>query len=314
MDEKLNVPRVLVFEKNKMVLRKLEKILFAAQVEVVAKTTPPVLDEIKKSHDLIILCEEYINAFLKIPKNFSPVETIVLYENNIEKLIKIAASDRRINHLIAKQGGIYPRSWEVLYTVRRLMYQYKLRGLIPLLDWSARIHEVYVPGSKDMGKLVDWIPEFCEAMGAPPKVRESFAELGHEMLMNAIYDAPTNDNGEHIYAHKRKEAVVLEENKYPLFSIGTNGELLGITTRDIYGGLKRKHVFKGLERALTKQGELNVEGGGAGLGMYYMYNHGFASFFNVSEGNFTEVTVLYDMSMNRREFSSSPKSIHFFVE
>ncbi|MBU1533669.1 hypothetical protein KKF84_00020 [Myxococcota bacterium] len=300
--------------KNKLVLKKLEKVLFAAQVEIIPSEGPPLLEEVKRNPDLLIIGQEYLPQLLKIPKNFSSVETMVLYSDEADKVLALAAKDRRFNHLIGLREGQYPLSWEVLSTVRRLIYQYNLRGLTHILGWSARIHEVYVPSSKDMHRLVAWVPEFCEALGAPPKVRDAFAELAHELMMNAVYDAPVDVEGNHLYAQDRKQEVSLHKDHYPLFSIGTNGDLLGISVRDPFGGLKRKHIFNGLDRALSQKGQINTEGGGAGLGMLYIYNHGFASFFSVKEGEYTEVSVIYDITMNRRDFATLPKSVHYFVE
>jgi len=309
-----NPPKVMLCLSNKLVLKKLEKVLFAAQVEVTASEAPPQLDEVKRNPDLLIIGQEFIPHFLKIPKNFSSIETVVLYTDAADKIFSLAAKDRRFNHLIGIREGQYPLTWQVLSTVRRLIYQYNLRGLSHILGWSARIHEVYVPSSKDMHRLTTWVPEFCEALGAPPKVREAFAELGHELLMNAIYDAPVDAGGNHLYAQDRKQEVNLEKDQFPLFSIGTNGDLLGISVRDPFGGLKRKHIFSGLDRALSQKGQIDTEGGGAGLGMFYIYNHGFASFFSVKEGEYSEVSVVYDLTMNRRDFSTLPKSVHYFLE
>jgi hypothetical protein len=314
MDIDKNAPKVIICAKNTMVLKKLQKVLFAAQVEVITKDSPPLLEELKREPDLLIISEEFLGQFLKIPKNYASMQTIVLYSSDAEKIFSLISKDRRINHVIGIRVNSQPLPWELLATVRRIIYKYNLRGLTPFLGWSARIHEVYIPGTKDLHKIVDWIPSFCEALGAPPKVRESFAELGHELLMNAMYDAPVDSNGKHIYAQDRKQDIVLKEDQYPLFSIGTNGDLLGITVKDPFGGLKRKHVFSGIERALTQKGQMDTEGGGAGLGMLYIYNHGFSSFFTVKPGISTEVTVLYDLTLNRREFATQAKSVHYLYE
>ncbi|MGM0596491.1 MAG: hypothetical protein ACQES9_05565 [Myxococcota bacterium] len=298
--------------KDRMLLRRVEKLLFASEVKIRSKNSAPTLEELKKNPDLLVISQDFLDAFLKIPKSYALFEVIILYNKNIEDIISKASKDRRLNHLIGIRDDGYPDARELVQTVKRMVYSYEIKGLTPYLDWYSRIHKVYVPSSVEMNKIVNWIPTFCESFGVPSKVGNSFAELGHELLMNAIYDAPVDKSGRHINAHSRKDEVKLEKSQYPAFAMGTNGEILGISVRDPFGGLKRKHIFSGLDRALSNRGELDTAGGGAGLGMFYIYNHGISCWFNVAKNNFTEVSVLYDITMNRRQFRQTPKSIHYF--
>ncbi|MBN2722756.1 MAG: hypothetical protein JXR95_01660 [Deltaproteobacteria bacterium] len=306
--------RVFLFHPDKMLQRRMEKLFFASEVDFSVFDGAPTLEILKKSPEVVFIDKKMLGIFEKLPKTLVPSNCVVLNSGDPSDLFDTFLRDTRCNNVIGMKEGEFPRPWEVLHTVRRLSYSYKAYGLRNLLGWAGRIHEAWITCTEDLHGTVDWVPTFCEALGVPPKVRESFAELSHEILMNAVYDAVTDENGNHIYAKDRKADVQLEKHQYPLFSIGTDGNLLAVSVRDPFGGLRRKHVFGGLSRALVNQGMIDTEGGGAGLGMMYIYQHGIASFFTVKSEKMTEIIVAYDLSLNRREFSTLPKSVHFFIE
>ncbi|MBU1218912.1 hypothetical protein KKF34_06835 [Myxococcota bacterium] len=309
-----NQPKVFLFHPDKLLQKKLEKIFFASEVEFQVFDNPPSLEILKKDPAVVFIDRKFLKAYLTIPKTICPGQCVLINSDEPGDMFEHMLKEPRLNHVIGRKEGEPIRSWEILYTTRRLAYEYKAYGLKNLLGWAGRIHDAWIMGTEDLHNIVQWVPSFCEAMGAPPKVREAFAELTHELLMNAVYDAVMDDEGNHPYAHDRKASVKLKESEYPLFSIGTDGEMLAVAVRDPFGGLRRKHVFGGLSRALQNQGQIDASGGGAGLGMMYIYQHGIGSIFTVKNEKMTEVIVYYDLSVNRRDFAVLPKSVHFYLE
>jgi hypothetical protein len=69
-------------------------------------------------------------------------------------------------------------------------------------------------------------------------------------------------------------------------------------------------VFDGLARGLA--GEMDHSGGGAGLGMMVCHNASSAMFFDVARGRHTEVTALFELDQNLREFRTQARSLHFW--
>jgi len=83
-----------------------------------------------------------------------------------------------------------------------------------------------------------------------------------------------------------------------------------IQVRDPFGRLERHHVFEGLARGLT--GEMDRSHGGAGLGMTVCHNASSALFFDVSPGRHTDVTAMFELDQNLREFRTQARSLHFW--
>ena len=57
---------------------------------------------------------------------------------------------------------------------------------------------------------------------------------------------------------------------------------------------------------------MDTSHGGAGLGMVVCHNSTVSMFFDVVRGRKTEVTGVFDLDLNLREFRSHAKSLHFF--
>jgi hypothetical protein len=177
------------------------------------------------------------------------------------------------------------------------------------LDWGATTLELDIRSTRDRDVAVAQIQEFVAALAVPRRVAEMFGELGHELIMNAMYDAPIDAHGRPKYANDRKAEIVLDDVERPIVRLGTDGTRLVLQVRDPFGRLERRHVVDGLARGLA--GEMDQSHGGAGLGMMVCHNASSAMFFDVSRGRHTEVTAVFELDMNLREFRTS-EVVHFW--
>ncbi len=183
--------------------------------------------------------------------------------------------------------------------------------LAAYLDWGYTAIELGVRSTAERDSAVAKIQDFVGALAVPKRISEMFAELGHELIMNAIYDASIDSLGRPKYASDRKADVVLDEAEQPTVKLGTDGTRLVLQVRDPFGRLERKHVVEGLARGLAG-GEMDQTHGGAGLGMMVCHNASSAMLFDVARGRHTEVTAMFELDMNLREFRTQAKSLHFW--
>src|SRR6202020_519187 len=63
------------------------------------------------------------------------------------------------------------------------------------LDWGHGSLELDVRTTADRDHATAAIGEFVLKLAVPRRVADMFAELGHELLMNAMYDAPVDERG-----------------------------------------------------------------------------------------------------------------------
>jgi hypothetical protein len=179
------------------------------------------------------------------------------------------------------------------------------------LDWGFTALDIDVRATSDREAAAAKIHEFVGALGVPRRVAEMFGELADELLMNAMYDAPVDAAGRPKYAADRKAHIELAAHERPALRIATDGTRLVLQVRDPFGRLERRHVFDGLVRGLAS-GEQDRSGGGAGLGMMVCHNASTAMFFDVVPHRHTEVTALFELDINLREFRTQAKSLHFW--
>ena len=216
-----------------------------------------------------------------------------------------------IDHVLARRDfESPPRAWEVVMVARRLAGA-AAPPLGAYLDWGFSAIDLDVRATADRDAAAGRIQEFIAALGVPRRVAEMFAELGHELIMNAMYDAPVDAFGRAKYAADRKADVVLAEHERPALQLATDGTRLALQVRDPFGRLERRHVVDGLARGLAG-GELDRSHGGAGLGMLVCHNASTALWFDVVPGQHTEVTALFELDVNLRELRTSAKSLHFW--
>jgi hypothetical protein len=142
------------------------------------------------------------------------------------------------------------------------------------------------------------------------------AEVAHEMLMNAMYDAPAGLDGLPRYAHDRKQDIELEEGELPMFRFAADGVHVALQIVDPFGRLTRTHVLDGILRGLAGSegsGEvLDTSGGGAGLGLYRIYSQSTVMVVDVVPGRYTSVTSFFDLDVNPRDVRTMPVSLHLF--
>jgi len=221
------------------------------------------------------------------------------------------ASALRIDHVLGRRNfESPPPAWEVTMLARRLQ-GVAAPPLGAYLDWGFTALDIDVRTTADRDAAATRIQDFVGALQVPRRIAEMFAELGHELIMNAMYDAPVDAHGRPRYAGDRKADIVLADHERPVVRIATDGTRLALQVRDPFGRLERRHVFDGLARGLAG-GELDPSHGGAGLGMMVCHNASTAMVFDVVPNRHTEVTALFELDMNLREFRTQAKSLHFW--
>src|SRR5262245_27576443 len=98
--------------------------------------------------------------------------------------------------------------------------------LAAYLDWGFTSRDLEVGSTRDRDGAVAEIQQFVSALQLPKRVAEMFGELAHELLMNALYDAPVDDKGRAKYAGDRKADIKLADHERPTVRIATDGTKL----------------------------------------------------------------------------------------
>jgi hypothetical protein len=304
--------RTIVLERNKMVNRRLVRLLSCAGLDAVAVEDP---GEVEAQLDgAKILCADAFDGDLmaKAIAARPDLRGILWTAEPLQRCLRSVVETPQVSNILGRKDfESTPRPWELVMAARRLARPVDDVPFSAYLDWGFTGFQEQVPTTAARDAAVDKVQRFIAHMGVPKRVGELYGELAHEMLMNAMYDAPVDASGHPKYAQDRKANVSLAASEQPLLRLASDGSRLAIQVIDPFGRLQRKHVFGGLMRGLAG-GEMDQSHGGAGLGMVVCHNATVAMFFDVVAGKKTEVTGIFDLDLNLREFRSHAKSVHYF--
>jgi hypothetical protein len=303
----------VILERNKLVGRRVARLFAATGATAETIEDPAFLLESLAGREASVLCADAFDGDLiaEQVRARPGLRGVLWTAEPLRRSLKYMVETSAIDQVLGRRDfESPPRAWEVLMLARRFA-----NGGHPsfaaFLDWGATSIELEVRSTTDRDAATTRIQEFVGALGVPKRVCEMFGELGHELIMNAVYDAPIDSHGRPKYAGDRKADVVLEDAERPVVRLGTDGTRLVLQVRDPFGRLERRHVVDGLARGLAG-GEMDTSHGGAGLGMMVCHNASSAMIFDVVRGKHTEVTALFELDMNLREFRTQAKSLQFW--
>jgi hypothetical protein len=301
----------VILERNKLVGRKVARLFLSVGASAVTVEEPKQVSALLADAD-VICADAFDGDFVAEQVRSNPKLRGMLWTAEpLRRSMKFLIETSKIDHVLGRRDfESPPRAWEILMVARRLVGA-SPAPLAAYLDWGYASVELEVRATADRDSAVAKIQEFVGALQLPKRVAEMFGELAHELIMNAMYDAPIDAQGHPKYAADRKADIRLADHERPSVRVATDGSCLALQVRDPFGRLERRHVFDGLARGLAG-GEMDQSHGGAGLGMMVCHNSSSAMFFDVVRGRSTEVTALFELDMNLRELRTQAKSLHFW--
>ncbi|MEZ4467849.1 MAG: hypothetical protein R3F43_26250 [bacterium] len=187
-------------------------------------------------------------------------------------------------------------------------------GVAGLLPWGCAVTRVQVTGSADKQLAFDRIEGLLNGLGIRGRLVDRLMDVADEMLMNAIYDAPIDrTTGAPLHASRRRASVQLTPEDQPAFSFGSDGQKLVFGIADPFGGLEaetvRRYIAKGLRRG---DDQIDRKEGGAGLGLFLMFDALNGLHVSVEPGRSTEVIGVMNIRGSMRDAAMTPKSLNLF--
>lgn len=198
-------------------------------------------------------------------------------------------------------------------TIRKLSGQ-DIFGMEKYLNWGTEVFETTVTSSEQRPELIAKLEDYLDSIAIRGGLKRKSTRVAEELLMNAIYDAPSDANGKSLYNHiDRGNPLVLKPNEYATFRYACDGTFLAISVDDPFGGLRRSTITNYLDRCFNqKVGEGEIEGkGGGGNGLFQIIQSSSLTAFNVEPKVRTEVIALLNINIQMEKVSTHP-SFHYF--
>jgi len=186
-------------------------------------------------------------------------------------------------------------------------------GLEKYFPWGLEPRRFYLRTSSQKDEAL----REAEAYAAEVGIRSRFATLlctvVDELVSNAIYHAPVGQ-GRHAHV-RRDQEVTLDQAEAIEVKLVCDGRRLGVSVADPFGTLTRERLLAYLSKCFRKGADqIDEKEGGAGLGLYCVFQSLSHLVVNISPGKQTEVVGLIDVGGSFRDFAARNKSFNVFLD
>ncbi len=218
-----------------------------------------------------------------------------------------------VSHIVPRSPP--ERLDELLMIVRRREARAPEGMPAELIGQAAGGLSLVVRSSGQKDSALGEIGAFMERCGVQARVAQAACVVADEMIINAVYNAPTGTDGAPLYRSRdRREVVELTEADAPRLTCACDGTRLALSIRDRFGSLTpevlRAAMVRGLEGG---QDQIEQKQWGAGLGLYFILQSATKVIYTLKPGRATEVVALFALGGGFRAFAAQPKSFHIFT-
>ena len=221
----------------------------------------------------------------------NPEQTVVVADN-LSLREAIALWSLRFEHCIQTSRADFPQELlaSALMTSRPQAYaknpipfffsgfQQPKAGQLVDTNMSAQI-----TGSSDKHKILERLTQFLNAHPRTGRVEDLCIQTADELITNAVFSAPVNFKGDHMYQDSdRRMQVFLPQNKTGTFFAAVSDQRVIIGCEDRYGSLTRSLFLHHAESISSEMVAAKGLTRGAGLGFKFMISNA-ANFYLYSE-------------------------------
>lgn len=261
--------------------------------------------------DIVFVNSEMIPLISEFAHKIKSRFTLITSEPISAYIPKLKKIDIIPNIVSRDPDDRYFTSKNIMTTVTKLANR-DIFGLEKYLAWGVDLQEYSITGSDVRAELNDQMQAYFTQLGVRSSRLDSVRTVTEELLMNAIYDAPIDSNGNSIFNHlDRTIQVKLKKSQQGTFSFGTDGMFIGISVADPFGALQGQTVIDYLESCYGgNAGSLNQLKGGAGRGLHMIVELSDLVVFNIEPGVKTEVISLFHIDGKSSDYNSA--NFHYF--
>ena len=217
----------------------------------------------------------------------------------------------RCGSVITYDDGFEPEDF--IITVTKLLHG-QVFGLQKYFPWGVTLYNMEVSSYEEKTRALDVLNAYAELAGARGPVRDRMALVAEELVMNALYHAPVDAAGKHLYDHlPRKELARLTFDRKVRITCASNGQHFAVAVHDTYGSLDKDTIVRFLAKSTQKSLEPEQRESGAGLGLVTGLKNASKLVFNLAPRHGTEVIALFDLDLLAKG-RAGVRSMHVFTD
>ncbi|MEN0068008.1 MAG: hypothetical protein AAGA48_38115 [Myxococcota bacterium] len=266
---------------------------------------------------LMVVGPDQLDEAVAVTKDYPNIRIAVLTPETTDRLIGTALRVPQIVGLLAwLPAGVRP--WELSYITRRAVApEQHTPPSSQMLLWGGSTVTWHPRTSEDRERAVRAVELVATRFGITRRVAATAADAAHELLMNAMYDAPIDSRGRRRYAGDRQASIALEQGEVPTMQLTVDSSHLALDVSDPFGRLPRQKVFGGILRGRSgaqapRWGTvIDDSEGGAGLGLFNLFHSSAVLRVEVAKGRHTLVSWMVDRAVPIRDRRTMARSLHF---
>lgn len=215
--------------------------------------------------------------------------TIVTPKASLSELTEYLRDDR-INHVVVGdelEDGVF-------VTAQKLLTG-DIFGIEKYLPEGTPVHYERLRDFEGRGKAIQTVLDFAEQAKMRRQVRSAIGQVCEELLMNALYDAPVDENGRAIFAEVDPHDRTKMRTPRPVsIRYAATDDMFAVAVRDRFGRLAKNTILAYIEKCIRSPNQIDRKTYGAGLGLYLVANAAATYVVNVAYGIATEVVCTFD--------------------
>jgi hypothetical protein len=262
-----------------------------------------VIAALGNGHDAFSFCSRFRTAHRTTPIMFLTDTAPINY---IEKVFLSGYPD----HLVSLQ---MPDNLKWIIANLKKFTAPDPSGMGYYIDHGSPSETFVINNSNLKDKYVAEVINFLNRFKIRERVIHTAEDILDEMIKNALFNAPVDNNGTFLYQHyDRKEDVVLSEMHSARLSCVVENDRIYLSVKDPFGSLTKNKLFSYLSKCYTKD-LVHVENkkGGAGIGLHKMFRLSHNFVVNIIPGSYSEVIVC--ISQESEILNQETASLNVFV-
>ncbi len=215
--------------------------------------------------------------------------TVVTEEAPLDHLVTYL-EDERVNHVVI--GDELDRGVQV--TAQKLLSG-DLFGIEKYVPPGTAVQYLRLRDFEGRSNAIDTVLAFAEEEKFRRQTRQAIGQVCEELLMNALYDAPVDEEGRQLFADvDPHERTRLGSPRPVSIRYAATEHQFAIAVRDRFGRLAKSTILAYIHKCLKADDQIDRKTYGAGLGLYMVANATAAYVVNVAHDVATEVICTFD--------------------
>ncbi len=215
--------------------------------------------------------------------------TIVTPKSSLSELTDYLRDDR-VNHVV-----VGDELEEGVFVTAQKLLTGDIFGIEKYLPEGTPVHYERLRDFEGRGKAIQTILDFAESNKMRRQVRSAIGQVAEELLMNALYDAPVDDEGRAIFAEVDPHDRTKMRTPRPVsIRYAATDDMFAVAVRDRFGRLAKNTILAYIEKCIHSPNQIDRKTYGAGLGLYLVANAAATYVVNVAYGIATEVVCTFD--------------------